>query len=136
VYAASKTEGERQAWRWIEENKPGFGFNAVLPCFNVKWYVDVEDVARLCIISLLDRSVQSERIFAFGGPAHWEDTIPFLRKLRPENSRIPDAPVGLPRDKTVIHGRGRAEGLLRGFYGREGFTGVQESLRVGVEGME
>lgn len=35
VYAASKAEGERQSWQWIEEHHPQFVFNAVLPCFNV-----------------------------------------------------------------------------------------------------
>jgi nucleoside-diphosphate-sugar epimerase len=31
IYGASKTEGERAAWNWVKENKPGFAFNAVLP---------------------------------------------------------------------------------------------------------
>ncbi|KAJ5376715.1 hypothetical protein N7509_013601 [Penicillium cosmopolitanum] len=106
VYSASKTEGERQAWRWIEENRPSFVFNAVLPCFNVgrylhpentgstmgfvrqllkgdsaafmipeQWRVDVEDVARLFVVGLLDPGVQSERIFAFGELAHWADIV-------------------------------------------------------------
>jgi hypothetical protein len=37
VYGASKTEGERAAWKWIKENKPGFVFNAILPNFNVRF---------------------------------------------------------------------------------------------------
>lgn len=37
VYAASKTESEREAWKWIEEHKPQFQFNTVLPCFNVRF---------------------------------------------------------------------------------------------------
>jgi hypothetical protein len=35
VYAASKAEGERQAWKWVQENGPGFKFNTVLPNMNV-----------------------------------------------------------------------------------------------------
>jgi hypothetical protein len=35
TYAASKTEQERTAWNWVEENKPQFSFNAVLPNVNV-----------------------------------------------------------------------------------------------------
>ncbi|PTB59440.1 hypothetical protein M431DRAFT_544914 [Trichoderma harzianum CBS 226.95] len=35
TYAASKTEGERAAWKWVEENKPGFVLNTVLPNCNV-----------------------------------------------------------------------------------------------------
>lgn len=34
-YAASKTEGEKAAWRWMEKNKPSFQFNTVLPDFTV-----------------------------------------------------------------------------------------------------
>lgn len=35
VYAASKTEAERAAWTWVQDNKPGFVLNTVLPCLNV-----------------------------------------------------------------------------------------------------
>ncbi|KAL6690475.1 hypothetical protein J3F84DRAFT_353374 [Trichoderma pleuroticola] len=34
TYSASKTEGERAAWKWVEENKPGFVLNTVLPNCN------------------------------------------------------------------------------------------------------
>ncbi|KAK1974670.1 NAD dependent epimerase/dehydratase [Colletotrichum cereale] len=34
VYAASKAEGERAAWKWVEENKPGYVFNTILPNFT------------------------------------------------------------------------------------------------------
>lgn len=36
VYAASKTEGEREAWSWFEKNKPNFTLNTVLPDVNVR----------------------------------------------------------------------------------------------------
>jgi nucleoside-diphosphate-sugar epimerase len=35
VYAAAKTEAERQAWNWVAKNKPDFGFNVVVPNINV-----------------------------------------------------------------------------------------------------
>src|SRR5579862_9360867 len=31
VYGASKTQAEKEAWQFIEKNKPGFVFNTVLP---------------------------------------------------------------------------------------------------------
>lgn len=34
VYAAAKAESEKAAWKWVEENKPGFVFNTVLPAAN------------------------------------------------------------------------------------------------------
>ena len=36
IYAASKTEAERAAWRWIEDHKPGFSFNTILPNWTVR----------------------------------------------------------------------------------------------------
>lgn len=35
VYVASKTEGERAAWKWVKNNKPPFVFNAILPYYTV-----------------------------------------------------------------------------------------------------
>lgn len=34
VYAASKVEAERAAWKFVEEDKPGFEFSTVLPAGN------------------------------------------------------------------------------------------------------
>ncbi|GFP58820.1 ketoreductase adrE [Trichoderma asperellum] len=34
IYSASKTEAERAAWKWVEENKPNFVLNTVQPNFN------------------------------------------------------------------------------------------------------
>jgi hypothetical protein len=43
-YAASKTEGEKAAWRWMGKNKPDFQFNTVLPEFTVgSFYARVAD---------------------------------------------------------------------------------------------
>ncbi|KAJ5605387.1 cinnamoyl-CoA reductase [Penicillium lagena] len=39
VYAASKTESERQAWLWVEENRPSFAFNSVVPDYNFGSYL-------------------------------------------------------------------------------------------------
>jgi len=36
VYAASKTEGEREAWNWVKKTQPGFVLNTVLPNMNVR----------------------------------------------------------------------------------------------------
>ncbi|KIW45683.1 uncharacterized protein PV06_04054 [Exophiala oligosperma] len=35
VYAASKTQGEREGWKWYNENKPHYTFNTVLPNLNM-----------------------------------------------------------------------------------------------------
>ncbi|KAJ5580526.1 hypothetical protein VI817_009794 [Penicillium citrinum] len=167
VYAASKTEAERQAWKWVEEKNPGFVLNSVLPCFNVgkvifpeaqgstmgfvrallkgdassfnlpeQWYVDVEDVARLFVVGLLDPNVKSERIFAFGEQTHWQDVVSILRKLRPDNKDIPDVPADIPRDRTTVVPRERAVSLLKGFYDQAGFTPIKKSLAEGIEDLK
>lgn len=38
VYVASKTETEREAFKWIEETKPHFIFNTVLPALTVNQF--------------------------------------------------------------------------------------------------
>ncbi|KAL4893272.1 NAD dependent epimerase/dehydratase [Aspergillus ambiguus] len=167
VYAASKTEGERQSWKWVKENNPPFAFNTVLPSFNVgrilhpeifgstmgwtrkllegnpaafskfpeQWFVDVEDVARLCVISLLDVNVKSERIFGFAEQVNWTDVVRMLRQLRPTNKDIPDPPKNEKRDKTHVIPRDRAEKLLQTFYGQPAWTPIQDSLEKGIDGM-
>ncbi|KAL4876915.1 hypothetical protein BJY04DRAFT_231200 [Aspergillus karnatakaensis] len=34
VYCASKTLGEKEAWKWVEQHKPNFGFNVIVPNTN------------------------------------------------------------------------------------------------------
>lgn len=34
-YCASKTESEKAAWKWVEQNHPHFQFNTVLPSYTV-----------------------------------------------------------------------------------------------------
>ncbi|KAF7588112.1 hypothetical protein BBP40_006177 [Aspergillus hancockii] len=169
VYAASKMEGERHAWTWVEEHQPHFTFNTVLPCFvggkilhpeifgstmgyvrkllngdssptlmfPDQWYVDVEDVARLCAVGLLlEREVKSERIFAFGEQTNWFDMVAIMRQLRPNNKLIPDPVVEDVRDHTEVLPRRRAEELLHTFYGKSGFTSIRDSLEKGIEGLE
>lgn len=35
IYSTSKIEAEREAWRWVENEKCSFELNTVLPCFTV-----------------------------------------------------------------------------------------------------
>ena len=102
----------------------------------LEWYVDVEDVARLFVIGLLDSNVKSERIFAFGEQTHWEDVVSTLRNLKPDNKNIPDVPGDIPRDRTTVVPRERSVSLLQGFYGQTGFTPIKESLARGVEDLK
>lgn len=51
VYAASKTESEQQAWKWMKEHQPQFQFNTVLPCFNVCSFIAFGKTQGTCLTS-------------------------------------------------------------------------------------
>ncbi|PLB54046.1 putative cinnamoyl-CoA reductase [Aspergillus steynii IBT 23096] len=168
IYSASKTEGERQSYKWMEEHKPQFVLNSVLPAYTFgkvlspemfgstmgytrgalkgdsrfisafpqHWFVDVEDIARLCVVGLLDPSVQAERIFGFAENLSGRDIISILQKLRPNNPHITLPAENVIRDRTEVLPRKRAEDLLRRFYGQTGWTSIRDSLEKGIEGWE
>ncbi|GAM33993.1 hypothetical protein TCE0_013f01291 [Talaromyces pinophilus] len=167
IYGASKTEGERAAWNWVKENKPGFAFNAVLPNlvlgrvlhYNIhgstmKWvagllegdasvlsmlppqhYVNVEDVARIHAIALLDPNVNSERLFAFAGPHTWVGIIDILKRLRPSNYKIPSPPENELPDLSQVVPAKRAEGLLKSFFGQPSWVGLEETVKAGIDSL-
>ena len=101
-----------------------------------EYYVDVRDDAKLHVIALLDPSVHDERIFAFADQFNWTDVTGILRRLRPNNKMIPDAPENEGRDLSEIKPRARAEGLLKSFYGQDRWTSLEQSLTEGIEGLE
>lgn len=104
--------------------------------YYAEWFVDVEDVAKLCVVALLDEGVKSQRIFAFGEQMNWNDVVPILRELRPDNKKIPDPPKDEIRDRTEILPRTRAQILLRGFFEQSDFTPIKESIANGIEGFD
>ncbi|KFY25358.1 hypothetical protein V491_01784 [Pseudogymnoascus sp. VKM F-3775] len=164
VYVASKTEAERAAWKWVENNKPAFEFNAVLPYYTLgqvlhpeiagstmKWaadllngdvaafgfpgqYVNVIDVARMHVVGLLHPEVKSERLFAFSSAFTWNEFVSILRKLRPGNSEIPNPPDNELRDLSNIVPAQRAEGLIKSFFGQP-WIGLEESIRAGIDSL-
>lgn len=101
----------------------------------IEWFVDVEDNARIHVAALLDPTVNLERIFAFAAPQNWTDVIGILRKLRPDNKSIPDPPNGEGRDLTEVIPSKRAQELLLSFFGKEGWTSLEESIAAGIEGV-
>ncbi|KAE8159631.1 hypothetical protein BDV40DRAFT_233811 [Aspergillus tamarii] len=168
VYAASKTESEREAWNWVKQSKPNFDFNTVLPgtvfgrilhpeiggstmalvrnllsgnragidYVSPQWFVDVEDTARLHVAALLDGRVKSERLFAFATPYNWTDVVDILRKVFPLNSSIPQPLENEPRDLSLVGPSVRAESLIKEFWGRDGWTGLGESILGGTGDLE
>lgn len=91
----------------------------------------MEDAALLCVISLLNPTVNSERVFAFSEQKNWRDVVGIFRELLPQNKQIPDPPEQVP-DRTEVKPRARAEELLRAS-GKDGFTTVRESLEKSLK---
>ncbi|CAG8902756.1 unnamed protein product [Penicillium egyptiacum] len=99
-----------------------------------QYFIDVRDTARLHVAALLDRNVTSQRIFAFAHAANWNDIIPILRRLRPNNDQIPDAPENEGRDLSSIRPREKAMQLLERFFGQADWTTLEESLKSSIDG--
>lgn len=97
----------------------------------LEWFVDVEGAARLCVINLLNPTVNSERVFAFSEQKTWTDVVNIFHELCPENKQIPDPPEQV-RDRTEAKPRTRAEELLRAS-GQDGFTSIRESLEKALK---
>ena len=89
-------------------------------------FIDVRDVGRLHVVSLANRDVRGERIFAAVAPFSFDDIIDVLRKLCPKR-KWEDYP-GDGGGLNTYEGKGRAEALLEEAYGC-GFAGFQECVK-------
>ncbi|KAJ5240838.1 uncharacterized protein N7469_002429 [Penicillium citrinum] len=96
------------------------------------WYVDVEDLARLHAVALLDYHVEQERIIAMALPFDWTRVVACLWTLRPRNTSIPPLPPSSPRANELIMGPSRALQLLESFFGRSDWTTLEDSLSPGI----
>lgn len=95
--------------------------------------VDVKDTARLHVSALTDPRVENERILAFAEPFNWNDILAVLRKLYPDRTFPKDIP-NCPRNLNTLD-ISRGVQLLRA-YGRDGFTGLEESVKENVAGLK
>ena len=100
-----------------------------LKAFPPRYMVDVKDVARLHVAALVEEDVASERLFAFAEPFNFNDVVGCMRRISPEK-RFPEEVEGLERDLSTVE-TGRSVELLRRV-GREGFTGMEQSIRENV----
>lgn len=96
--------------------------------------MNVEDTARLHVAALLDPKIQSERIFATAGQFNWADVIAIMRRLRPNNSNIPDAPNN-DRCRFDFVLSKRAEQILLDFFG-SGWVSLEDSVAQGIADLQ
>ncbi|KAI0158674.1 hypothetical protein BJ166DRAFT_528047 [Pestalotiopsis sp. NC0098] len=161
VYAASKTRAERAVWKFAKEERPHFVINCINPAVNmgrvidspgetgglvikafngdVQWdflpqyMVNVVDCARLHLAALIDGSIKDERIMAFDVPFNWNVVLENFRELFP-NKKFPDN-QDQGSDISEVDNKLGAD-LLRKWYQQPGWTGLKESLRQNVAGLE
>lgn len=100
---------------------------------ETEYFCDVIDIARLHVAALLDPNTVSRRLFGFATPVNLTDMISVVRKLRPNNTLIPDPPVDEGRDLSEVIPAKDAERLLREFCGRKGWTSLEDSIAQGLE---
>jgi hypothetical protein len=101
---------------------------------KTEYFCDVGDIARLHAAALLDPKTVSRRLFGFANRFNLTEIIWIIRKLRPDNTFIPDPPVDDGSDLSEVIPAKDAEKLLQDFFGQEGWKSIEESISDGLEG--
>jgi hypothetical protein len=100
---------------------------------STAWFIDVEDSARLHVIALLSTEVNSERIFGAAGPFVWSDITAIMKRTEPMNKLIPDPPKNEKASLGEVVPAQRAESLIRAFFGRPGWTTLEDCIKATVK---
>lgn len=165
VYGASKVAGEKAFWKFIQEEKPSFVANTILPNMNIgrvvggspgptgavaiqvfkegtrdsfppQWHIDVVDDARLHLIAaVLDESLANERIFAFAQTFTWNQLFAAVKKVRPDTKANLEPKKDDPEDLSKVPNELGAK-LLKKWYGQDGYKSLEESVKENLEGVE
>lgn len=101
---------------------------------ELEYFVDVKDTARLHVAGLLNPAISNERLFAYAASFNVHEIVDVLRKLRPEDTRVADAPENEGRDLTDVKPAKRAEQVIKEFFGANGWTSLEDSLAAGIAG--
>ena len=96
--------------------------------------MDVRDTARLHVAALVDPDVKDERIFAFAEPYTWNTILAALRKVRPDK-QVPEDRKDNSKDLSRVLPKPRAEEILKKNFGQNGFTGLEESIKLNVQNL-
>lgn len=94
--------------------------------------MSVKDAAYLHIAALLHPDIKSERIFAMAAPFNWTEVVEIIRKIQPDNHKIPSPPADEGRCLHEFVEAGRGEKLLQGFCGQPGWTSLEDCLVAGL----
>ncbi|KAJ4400642.1 hypothetical protein N0V85_005711 [Neurospora sp. IMI 360204] len=114
---------------WIWENK----YMAIIDLMEPQWFVDCVDMAKVYVAALASSpKVDRERLFAFGGRYSFEEVARLLGEMFPERKEKLGKPKRKGWDQTEVPNQ-RAEELLKRVGQKEGWTGLEESVRANAE---
>jgi hypothetical protein len=101
-----------------------------------EYFIDVVDSARLHLCAaVLDKSLQNERIFAYGGPLNEKKAIEAVKKARPDVDELKLKPnPDERRDLTKVPNEVGAK-LLKEWYGQDGYKSLEQSFKENLEGI-
>ena len=168
VYAASKVEAEYAIKKFVDEKKPHYKVNNVLPntvlgeildpknqdgstgglvtafytgeesiwrtMLLPQHFIDVKDVARLHVAALVLPGVDGERLLGYAKPFSQTEILECLRKIEP-GKQFESAPEGEGRDVSEVDSA-RGEELVRKLKGGEGWTSLEDTVRMNVKHLQ
>lgn len=112
--------------RWVWDGT----YRQVLDAMQPQWHIDSGDAGRLYVAALTQKGVDRERIFGFGERFSWFQVRRLMMEwYGPEEEIVPVADLGV--DQTDVPNQRGAELLKQ--MGRDGWTGLEESLRANME---
>ncbi|KAL8709192.1 MAG: hypothetical protein Q9220_006072 [cf. Caloplaca sp. 1 TL-2023] len=132
VYAASKTQAEQAMWKFVKEEKPGWGFNAVLPNFNMGTVLSDKQSASTGAAVKTIYATGSAREAAERYPPQWVVDVQDVARLHV--AALVDPKVEGQRILAFAHPFNWNDvlGLMRGMYPNRKFEGDVEG---DVEGL-
>lgn len=68
------------------------------------------------------------------GPFRLTDVIALLRRMQPDNLKIPGPPADEGHDLTEVVEASKAETLLREYFGQADWTSLGDSLKAAING--
>ena len=104
------------------------GFLKVLSPTN---FVNLQDCALLHLAALVNEDLQGQRILALGEAFDFNKIVDILNELSPENN-LPEKLGDSTKPQATIDTTRETE-LLKAI-GKDGFTGLKESIRLCIEG--
>lgn len=99
-------------------------------------FINTTDAARLHLAAaVLDSSLSNQRIFGFADEFNWNDIADMIERVRPDLKMNVTRNPNLGRDLTKVP-KEQSVGLLKRWFGQDGYKSLEESVRENMQGVE